>query len=119
MRKDQVEEYVYIDEDVSDDRLPLEESAQKNPEPDQRKLKQKSTDRSSFIDGISAGLGIGCIASFAIIWVALYLSPLLPQTATYEGLLATFVYLLVFLVGTGLVALTVGVVREYYPKTQR
>jgi len=116
---DQSEEYVYIDEAVSDDELQLGDSAQTNPERDQRQLDHNGSNRSSFFDGIAAGLGIGCIASFAIIWATLYLSPLLPQSATYEGLLSVFVYLLIFLVGTGLVALTAGLVREYYPKNQR
>jgi hypothetical protein len=71
----------------------------------------------SFADGLAAGLGIGNIACFAIVWLALFFSPLLPQSATYENLLATFIYLLLFLLSAGPIALTAGVVRDY-PKTK-
>jgi hypothetical protein len=52
------------------------------------------------------------------VWASLFFSLLLPQSATYENLLATFIYPMIYLLGTGLVALTTGVVREYYSKTK-
>jgi hypothetical protein len=113
METDQTEKY-YIDEDVSDGYLQPEETEPTNS-PHQ---KQNGKGRGSFADGLAAGLGIGSIVCFAIIWLALYFSPLLPQSATYENLLATFIYLLVPLLSAGLIALTAGVVREYYPKTK-
>ena len=118
MKHQQTEEYVSIDEVISDG----EDSAQKEPEPteniDQKQPSQNGNNRSSYFDGLAVGLGIGSITAFAIIWVGLFLSPTLPQTATYESLLAAFIYPLIFTVGTGLVAITAGVVREYYPKNK-
>jgi hypothetical protein len=118
MKHQETEEYFPIDEMTSDG----EGSAQKEPEPTenlyQKQPSQKGNSRSSYFDGLAVGLGIGSITAFAIIWVSLFLSPMLPQTATYESLLATFIYPLIFMVGTGLVAITAGVVREYYPKNK-
>jgi hypothetical protein len=113
METQETEEY-YIDKDVNDE-YPQPEETEPTKSPQQ---KQNRTGRGSFADGLTAGLGIGSITCFAIIWLALYLSPLLPQSATYENLLATFIYLLVPLLSAGLIALTAGIVREYYPKTK-
>ena len=113
METQETEEY-YIDEDASEEYLQPKETEPTNS-PQQ---KQNRKARGSFADGLAAGLGIGSIACFAIIWLALYFSPLLPQSATYENLLAAFIYLLVPLLSAGLIALTAGIVREYYPKTK-
>jgi hypothetical protein len=119
METDQTEEY-YIDEDISDGCPQPEETNREEIEqpksPDQKQ--QNGKGRGSFADGLAAGLGIGGMACFAIIWLALYFSPLLPQSATYENLLATFIYLLVSILSAGLIALTAGIVREYYPKNK-
>ena len=72
--------------------------------------------RGSFVHGLSTGLGIGSIATFVIMWLTLYFTPQLPSTITYENLLAIFIYPLVYLLAVGLVALTAGIVREYYAK---
>ena len=58
-------------------------------------------------------MGIGIIVSFAILYGALFFSPSRPELATYESLLATFVYPLIALMGFGLVMFTAGMVREY------
>ena len=73
-------------------------------------------DRSGFIHGLSVGLGVGCIATFIIMWIAVFFSPQLPSTVTYEALLSIFIYPLVYLLSVGLIALTAGVALEYYKK---
>jgi len=73
-------------------------------------------DRSSFVHGLSVGLGIGCIATFIIMWIAVFFSPLLPSTITYESMLSIFIYPLIYLLTVGLIALTAGIVREYYTR---
>jgi len=70
--------------------------------------------KSSFIHGIAVGLGLGCIGTFIIVWISLFFAPQLPPEATYEALLAIFIYPLIYLLAVGLIALTAGVVREYY-----
>ena len=72
--------------------------------------------RGSFVHGLSTGLGIGSIATFVIMWLTLYFTPQLPSTITYENLLAIFIYPLIYLLAVGLVALTAGIVREYYAR---
>jgi hypothetical protein len=76
-------------------------------------------DRSSFAYGLAAGLGIGCIAAFIMMWIAVFFTPRLSSGITYEALLATFIYPLIYLFGLGLIALTVGIVREYYAVKNR
>lgn len=76
----------------------------------------ESPDRSSFIHGLSVGLGMGCIATFIIMWITVFFSPQLPSTITYESMLSVFIYPLLYLLAIGLVALTAGVVREYYAR---
>ena len=75
-------------------------------------------DRSGFIHGLSVGLGIGCIAAFAITWISLFFTPQMPVTITYEALLSVLIYPLIYLLAVGLIALTAGVVREYYAVKQ-
>ena len=70
--------------------------------------------RRSFVDGLSVGLGIGCVATFAIMWITVFFTPQLPTAVTYENLLAIFIYPLIYLLALGLIALTAGIVREYY-----
>jgi hypothetical protein len=71
-------------------------------------------DRGNFIHGLAVGLGIGCIATFVIVWVSLFFTPKLPNGVTYENLLSIFIYPLIYLLAVGLIALTAGIVREYY-----
>jgi len=76
----------------------------------------QSEDRSSFVHGLSVGLGLGCIAAFIIMWIVVFFSPQLPSTVTYEAMLSVFIYPLVYLLSVGLIALTAGIVREYYTR---
>jgi hypothetical protein len=71
-------------------------------------------DRSSFVHGLSVGLGLGCIATFIIIWVVVFFTPQIPSTLTYESMFSMFIYPMLYLLVVGLVALTAGIVREYY-----
>jgi hypothetical protein len=80
--------------------------------------------RSGFVHGLAAGLGIGCITAFIIMWMAVFFTPRLPSGITYEAMLATFIYPLIYLLALGLIALTVGIVSQYYtanirPQTQK
>lgn len=77
---------------------------------------RQEEDRSRFINGLSVGLGIGCIATFVIIWISVFFTPQLPSTITYEVMLSVFIYPLIYLLAVGLIALTAGVVKEYYTK---
>jgi len=79
---------------------------------------ERKVDRSGFVHGLSVGLGIGCIATFVIMWITVFFSPMLPSTATYESLLSVFIYPLIYLLAVGLVALTAGIVREYYARKE-
>lgn len=84
-------------------------------EEEERKSKNEQVeDRSSFIHGLSVGLGIGCIATFIVMWIAVFFSPMLPSTITYESMLSVFIYPLIYLLAVGLIALTAGIVREYF-----
>jgi hypothetical protein len=71
-------------------------------------------DRAIFINGLSVGLGIGCIVTFVVMWIAVFFTPQLPVGATYQDLLSIFIYPLIYLLATGLITLTAGIVREFY-----
>ena len=73
-------------------------------------------DRSGFVHGLSVGLGMGCIGAFVILWVVVFFSPQLPSAVTYEAMLSIFIYPLIYLLAVGLIALTAGIVREYYTR---
>ena len=123
------EEGTNYEEEISEESLQQENSTQQEPEQcesiaeqteklDQKHPRQNGEGKGSFVHGLAVGLGIGCIATFVIMWITLFFSPLLPQTATYESLLATFIYPQIYLLAVGLVALTAGIVREFYAKTK-
>jgi hypothetical protein len=77
---------------------------------------EKTVGRGSFVHGLLVGLGIGSLASFVITWLTVYFTPQLPVGVTYENLLTYFIYPMVYLLGVGLVALTAGIVREYFTR---
>jgi len=110
-------------EEMESGEQPMEEKYVRAAEDEVKEEKQESRkeqeeDRSSFVHGLSVGLGIGCIATFVIMWIAVFFSPMLPSTLTYESLLSVFIYPLIYLLAVGLVALTAGIVREYYVKKE-
>jgi hypothetical protein len=75
--------------------------------------------KSSFVHGLATGLGIGCITAFVMMWMAVFFTPRLPIGITYEAMLATFIYPLIYIFALGLTALTVGIVAEYYTVKNR
>jgi hypothetical protein len=99
-----------------------EEAKEQREEPEEKDILQslksydQEEDRGSFVHGLSVGLGIGCIATFIIMWIVVFFSPQLPSTVTYEGMLSIFIYPLIYLLAVGLIALTAGLVKEYYVK---
>lgn len=90
------------------------EEEQQNEKEQNAKANSQTDDRSGFIHGLSVGLGVGCIAMFIIVWISIFFTPQLPQAVTYESLLSIFIYPLIYLLAVGLIALTAGIVREYY-----
>jgi len=101
-------------------------AAEESTEPTQERVKQENLrinnqgeDRSSFIHGLAVGLGIGCVATFIIVWISVFFTPKLASAVTYENLLSIFIYPLIYLLAVGLIALTAGIVREYYGAKSR
>jgi hypothetical protein len=131
----QVGEETYIAEDEielsEEQRIEQEEYAVAEEPTEQRQELEKkgllqnlisinqSEDKSSFVHGLSVGLGLGCITTFIIMWIVVFFSPQLPSTVTYEAMLSVFIYPLVYLLAVGLIALTAGIVREYYVRKNR
>jgi len=104
-------------QEPTEEEYPLaEEKAEVDEEQQKDMTESVEEDKSSFIHGLSVGLGMGCIATFIIMWIVVFFSPRLPSTITYESLLSIFIYPLLYLLVTGLVALTAGIVREYYAR---
>ncbi len=68
----------------------------------------------NFVSGLCVGFGISCIATFVILWFVIFFTPFVPSAMTYENLLAVFIYPLIYLLAIGLVAVTAGIVRQYY-----
>ena len=65
-----------------------------------------------FVNGLAVGFGLGCIATFVILWIALFFTPQLSGAATYENLLSIFIYPLLYLLTVGLISVTAGLVKE-------
>jgi hypothetical protein len=72
--------------------------------------------RGRFANGLAVGLGIGCITTFIIMWVSVFFTPQISSSVTYEMLLSIFIYPLIYLFAVGLIALTAGLVKEYYSR---
>jgi len=75
---------------------------------------QHEANRAIFVNGLSVGLGVGCIVTFAVMWIAIFFTPQLPAGASYQDLLSIFIFPLIYLLAIGLITLTAGIVREYY-----
>ena len=82
------------------------------------KNNNSEVDRGPFIHGLAVGLGIGCVATFVIVWVSVFFTPHLPYVS-YETMLSIFIFPLIYLLAVGLIALTAGIVREYYSHRNR
>ena len=72
-------------------------------------------DRSSFVNGLAIGFGVGFLATFATLWISVFFSSQLSPGVSYAQMISVFIYPLFFLLGTGIVLLTTGIVREYVP----
>lgn len=128
----QFEEETYIDEELKgpedqeveqqEEYVFAEETTEQKQETEKRGLLQnlisdnQRGDKSSFVPGLSVGLGIGCISTFVMMWIVVFFTPQLPSAITYEAMLSIFIYPLVYLLAVGLIALTAGIVREYYTR---
>lgn len=109
----------FLDDNEQEEQMVIEEDKQETGEPLVKtgklpKLRFSFSGKSNFVHGIAVGLGLGCIGTFIIVWVSLFFVPQLPPEANYESLLAIFIYPLIYLLAVGLIALTAGIVREYY-----
>ncbi|MCK4440188.1 hypothetical protein KAU85_04305, partial [Candidatus Bathyarchaeota archaeon] len=129
----QFEEETYIDEELKgpedqeveqqEEYVFAEETTEQKQETEKRGLLQnlisdnQRGDKSSFVPGLSVGLGIGCISTFVMMWIVVFFTPQLPSAITYEAMLSIFIYPLVYLLAVGLIALTAGIVREYYTRS--
>lgn len=93
-----------------------EGTAEQTEEPEKpvSRSNEHKGDRSGFVHGLAVGLGLGCIAAFVMLWIVVFFTPQLPSMLTYENLLSIFIYPLIYLLAVGLVALTAGIVREYF-----
>jgi len=69
--------------------------------------------RSSFVNGLAIGFGLAFLATFVILWISIFFGSQLSPGITYEKMISIFVYPLLFLLATGTVFLTAGIVREY------
>ncbi|MEM1563368.1 MAG: hypothetical protein QW161_01675 [Candidatus Bathyarchaeia archaeon] len=108
-----------LDQQELEQQETVEEQKSEQEEAKQQENKQNTdnqVDRSSFIHGLSVGLGLGCISTFIIMWVVVFFTPQIPPTLTYESMLSMFIYPMLYLLAVGLIALTAGIVREYYVK---
>jgi len=79
-----------------------------------KKKNTKYCFHAKFVNGLAVGFGIGCIATFIILWATIFFTPKLPQAITYEGLLSVFIYPLLYLLTVGLISLTAGLVKERF-----
>jgi hypothetical protein len=71
---------------------------------------------SVFVNGLAVGVGTGFIATFVVMWIAVFFSPQLPAGTTYQTMLSLFIYPLVYLLAVGSITLTAGIVRQYYAR---
>ena len=76
------------------------------------KSHRKVSFNTRFVNGLAVGFGLGCIATFIILWIALFFTPQLSAAATYESLLSVFIYPLLYLLTIGLISVTAGLVKE-------
>jgi cation transport ATPase len=98
-----------------DEEEPVEETKHDNKSnSEKKKTAHSSKSKTGFVHGLAAGLGIGCIAAFAMMWTAVFFTPRLSPGITYESMLSVFIYPLIYLLGLGLVTLTIGIIGEYY-----
>jgi hypothetical protein len=116
-QSEQIEEENYQEieqEDSTATKEQIEQNMKSEKDKDSTMTTISGENRTNFFHGLAVGLGIGCIATFAIVWISIFFAPQMPSGITYENLLSIFIYPLMYLLAVGLVALTLGIVREYY-----
>ena len=69
--------------------------------------------RSSFVNGLAIGFGLALLATFVILWISIFFGSQLSPRISYEKMISVFIYPMLFILGTGTVLLTTGIVREY------
>jgi len=69
--------------------------------------------RSSFVNGLAIGFGLAFLATFVILWVSIFYASQLSAGISYERMISAFIYPMLFILATGTVLLTTGIVREY------
>jgi len=106
-------ENVQPNEAEGEEYMAAEQMAEEKHERKHR-FRRNHAENSNFVHGLSVGVGIGCVAAFAIVWITIFFTPQLPSAITYENMLAIFIYPLIYLLAVGLIAVTAGIVREYF-----
>lgn len=67
----------------------------------------------SFVNGLAIGLGLAFLETFVILWMSIFYASQLSTEISYEKMISALIYPLLFLLATGTVFLTMGIVREY------
>jgi len=117
-QNEQIEEENYQEIEQEDSTVMKEQTEQNMKNAEEKNLTtttNSKVNRTNFFHGLAVGLGIGCIATFVVVWISVFFAPQIPSGITYENLLSIFIYPLMYLLAVGLIALTLGIVREYYP----
>lgn len=104
-KEDEVEEALYEQKEEQPQTFIMDLSSS------DRRKQRKLVFNVRFVNGLAVGFGIGCIATFIILWIALFFTPQI-SGATYENLLSIFIYPLLYLLTVGLIAITAGLVKE-------
>ena len=67
--------------------------------------------RSSFANGLAVGFGLTFLANFIILWISIFYTSQLSAGISYEKMIVVFIYPMLFILATGMVLLTTGIVR--------
>jgi len=69
--------------------------------------------RSSFVNGLAIGFGLAFLATFVILWISIFYASQMSVAISYEKMISAFIYPMLFILSSGTVLLTTGLVREY------
>ena len=67
----------------------------------------------SFVNGLAIGLGVAFLETFVILWMSIFYASQLSAEIIYEKMFATLIYPMLSILTTGMVLLTMGVLRQY------
>jgi len=76
-------------------------------------LRARGGSGSSFVNGLAIGFGLAFLATFVILWISIFYASQLSAGISYEKMISAFIYPMLFILATGTVFLTAGIVREY------